>query len=116
MSTAERYLLLSHKMQAGVKWDQETDPRKATVHLNPGLTDHFKHERTGINGARVETAALVKLMIEKGVFTEDEWWRTACEVMQGEVDKYETILAQRLGFKVTLDSPFIDPLSGSRRV
>jgi hypothetical protein len=122
MSNAERYTLLLHKMQAGVRFDQETDPERAVnlrndgIHLTPELSRHLKHERTGINAGRVDIGALTKLLIERGVFTEEEWWKAACEMMQAEVERYEQLLSARLGRPVTLDTPFIDPVTGRRRV
>ncbi len=113
----ERYTLLSHKMQGGVKYDQETDPRYPFLQtVSQDVRDMFKHERVGINGSRVQIGAITRLLIEKGVFTEDEYWATACEVMQEEIARYEKTLSLRLGFAVTLDTPFIDPLKGTPRV
>lgn len=117
MANYERYTLLSHKMQAGVKADQATDPRFPFLEtVSQDVRDMFKHERVGINGARVEIGALTALLIEKGVFTEAEWWVKACLMMQGEVQKYESLLSERFGQAVTLDTPFVNPVTGAKRV
>ena len=117
MSNGERYTLLSHKMQAGVGFDQATDPN--LLHLaefGPVLNRHLKHERVGINSTKVEIAAVARLLIDKGVFTEAEYWKAACDMMQAEVERYEALLTERFGRPVTLDTPFIDPRKGTRRV
>lgn len=112
----QRFTLLQHKMQAGVKADQESDPRLATLHLREPMARHLKMERVGINSALVETSALIALLVEKGVITEDEWWASACKGMQAEVERYEKLLSERFGQPVVLDTPFIDPVAGTRRV
>jgi hypothetical protein len=117
MSNFERYTLLSHKMQAGVKHDQLTDPRFPFLAVSSqDVRDMFKHERVGINGARVEIGTLTKLLIDKGVFTEAEYFTEACAMMELEIEKYERILSDRLGYAVTLDTPFMDPVTGKPRV
>jgi hypothetical protein len=36
--------------------------------------------------------------------------------MELEIEKYERILSDRLGYAVTLDTPFMDPVTGKPRV
>lgn len=117
MSNGERYTLLQHKMQAGVRFDQATDPQLLAEQTLPAhVARHLKMERVGINSARIEIGALTKLLIAKGVFTDDEWWAEACAMMQAEIDRYERLLTERLGQPVSLDTPYIDPVAGTKRV
>jgi hypothetical protein len=88
----QEYMALAHAMQTGVKmllqYDQDiADP---------------KHVRVGINSAMVNDAALARLLMEKGVFTEIEYHRAVRDAMRREVQDYEADLSQRLGRKVTL--------------
>jgi len=102
-------------MQAGVMHDQATDP-KFNVAMPEPVQRHFKHERTGINTALVEISAVAKLLIDKGVFTEQEYWQKLCEHMEHEVKRYEKLLTERLGMVVKLDSIYSDPVTGKKIV
>jgi len=72
-----------HAMQSGVAYEMNKDLK---------ITDP-KHLRVGINSAMVNDAALVRLLIKKGLFTleeyEEELRLEACR----EVDRYETRLS-----------------------
>lgn len=118
MSNRERFTSLQHKMQAGVMYDQKTSPTLGPLleASHPEVARHFKMERVGINSALVECGAIVRLLIDKGVFTENEWWTAACKAMEAEIRTYEDRLTARLGQPVTLDTPYIDPVSGKPRV
>ena len=88
-----RYMAAAHAMQSGVAmWmnydSKETDPK--------GL-------RVGINSAMVEHGALVKLLIEKGVFTNEEFMLSLIEMMEREVEGYRQRIEQRLGGKMKID-------------
>lgn len=115
-ANGQRFTLLQHKMQAGVKTDQESDPRLRAGRFDGDFARHLKMERVGINTALVETSALVALLVEKGLISEAEWWTSACKGMQAEVERYEKLLTERFGQPVVLDTPFIDPVAGTRRV
>lgn len=75
-----RYENAAHAMQSGVAMemgdldDKSTDP---------------KHLRVGVNSAMVETATLVKLLIDKGVFTVDEHLIELTEQMEAEAKRYQ---------------------------
>ena len=78
----DRYFNAAHAMQSGVAaWrnidDSETNP---------------KHLRVGVNSAMVNNLAVATLLIEKGVFTEEEYEHALAIAMEKEVEGYETRL------------------------
>ncbi len=81
-----------HAIQTGVALD----------HANGGTDGSPKHLRVGINLTKCDHAALVRLLIAKGVFTEREYLDTITDEANAEVGRYETALAAMLGKKVTL--------------
>jgi hypothetical protein len=87
-----RIIALSHAVQSGVKFDHETG----------GDGGDAKHLRTGVNIALSETAALGKLMVDKGLITADEYADAIIATLEREVASYEAMLSKRLGTKVTL--------------
>lgn len=95
-SIPERYVAAAHAMQTGVALDMESDPSGTKGATTP------KHLRVGINSAMSDMSGLAKLLIEKGIITEDEYTEAITEAMEREKDRYETILSERYGRKVTL--------------
>ena len=86
---------LSHAMQSGVAMMMEKEPNGET---NP------KHLRVGVNAAMIEHGALVKVLIDKGLITEEEYWEAAVANMKAEVASYEAKLTALFGggTKITL--------------
>lgn len=82
----DRYLAAAHAVQSGVA---------AEMALNPKPTEP-KHLRVGVNSALVSNVALARLLIEKGVFTLDEYEAAQAAEMEAEQARYE----QRLGVKL----------------
>lgn len=82
---SKRYIAAVHAMQTGVALKIQRDPTEASP----------KHLRVGINSAMVETSALAKLLIEKGVITLDDWLKAVAVGMENEVKLY----ADELGVK-----------------
>jgi hypothetical protein len=82
-----QYIALSHAMQSGVAWVMAKDPSDTTP----------KHLRIGVNQAMVEHGALVKLLIEKGVFTEVEYYTALNEMMEREIKMYQQRLQEWYG-------------------
>lgn len=89
---AEKYAALSHAMQSGVKYDQESNPGK----------ENKKHLRTGINACFVEHHALAQLLIGKGIITAAEYEEALIMSMEAEVKRYEKLLTERYGSNITL--------------
>jgi hypothetical protein len=84
-SDRQRYLDACHGMQTGVKWEMEND-------LLRGVEPHAttpKHLRVGVNSALVSHGALVKLLVEKGILTMDEYVTSQADAMEAEVALYE---------------------------
>lgn len=92
MSKEERYHQLCHAMQSGVA--AEMGFRLETVEP--------KHLRVGVNTAKCEVAGLARLLMEKGLITEDEYWDAIIQVMEEEVARYEAALSLLMGTRVTL--------------
>ena len=84
-SEEKRYLAACHAMQSGVMYEMGHP-------LVPGLDDSAtspKQLRVGVNFALVSNGALVALLIQKGIFTEDEYIKTQADAMETEVRLYE---------------------------
>jgi len=76
-----RYQRASHGMQSGVAWEMGQGDRAAATEP--------KHLRVGINSALVNDAALVQLLIRKGIITMDEYASAVADEMEIEVKRYE---------------------------
>jgi hypothetical protein len=73
-SDKRRYNKALHAVQSGVK-----------VLLDKGADFASpKHLRVGLNSAFVNDAAMARLLISKGVFTEDEYVRAIADEMERE--------------------------------
>jgi len=96
----KRYGAALHGMQSGVKFllENELD--------NQGLPEPLlrvlKHLRVGINSALSDSVALAKLLMDKGLFTEAEYFKTQADFMVQEKERYEQQISQLLGKTVTL--------------
>lgn len=88
----QRYLRAAHAMQSGVAMNMNYEPSE---------TDP-KHMRVGVNSAMIEHAALVDVLVEKGLITHEEFFKSLADKMELEVRRYEATLEKRLGRKVTL--------------
>lgn len=86
------YLDALHAVQTGVAYTLERDNRLAEP----------KHVRTGIDSAMINDAALVRLLVKKGLITEEEYAEEVRLETCREVDRYEDRLEQIYGAKVTL--------------
>ena len=91
---AERYMNAAHAMQSGVAMEMNSNPEPTQP----------KHLRVGVNVALCDHTALVRLLVEKGVITEDEYREAAADEMEREVGRYEALLTETLGgaTKITL--------------
>jgi hypothetical protein len=74
----EKYQALLHAMQTGVAYDLESNTSSGSP----------KHLRVGINAAMSDHGALVKLLIDKGLITESEYYDYLIEFMEREVESY----------------------------
>lgn len=94
MNDADRYYRACHAMQTGVAQEM-AQPERMTA-TEP------KHLRVGVNSAMVSQAALVRLLIAKGILTEEEYTKENADEMEREVERYEERLSQLLQVKVKL--------------
>lgn len=88
----EAYLALAHAIQSGVAHSLQHGSKEASP----------KHLRTGLNLAMVDIGALISLLVEKGVFTLDEFAEKQQELLEVEKGKYEKQLSAILGSQVRL--------------
>jgi hypothetical protein len=79
-------------MQSGVAMELGIDPSSGTP----------KHLRVGVNTALCDHGALVKLLVSKGIITEEEYFSEAANMMESEVKTYEQRLTRLIGTTVTL--------------
>lgn len=88
----QRYLAAAHAMQSGVAAKMHVDPSETTP----------KHLRVGVNSAMSEHAALAKLLMDKGIITEDEYVQAQADQMEREKALYERFLSDHYGRPITL--------------
>lgn len=88
----DRYLRAMHAVQSGVKQKAEYARSETT----PASL------RVGVNASMVETAALQKLLIDKGIITWDEWYEYLANQAEHEKALYEAELSEHYGGKITL--------------
>jgi hypothetical protein len=91
----DRYMAAAHAMQTGVAHEINLDPDSA--YITP------KFLRVGVNSALVDSSAIAGLLMEKGIFTQDEYEEALAIAMERERDRYQAIISRLLGDKkVTL--------------
>lgn len=88
----DRYMAGAHAMQSGVAQLLEIDPQLA----------EDKHVRVGITSTQVSDAAVARLLIAKGIFTEDEYHAALAAEMDAEVERLEATLSAHFGVQVVL--------------
>ncbi len=76
MTDQDRYLAAAHAMQTGVALEMQQ-------HSQP---TEPKHLRVGINVAMCDHAALVRLLIDKGVISDAEYMKALADEMEREVE------------------------------
>ena len=87
-----RNTALRHAMQSAIRFKMENGDTRET---DP------KHLRTGLNANMCGVGALAKLLIEKGIFTNAEYFRAENEMLEQDIRLYEQQVEQLLGVKVT---------------
>lgn len=86
------YHQLAHAMQSGVAAEMTHHPQPTEP----------KHLRTGINSSLVNSSALGKLLIDKGLITELEYVQAMRDGMAEEVQRYEQRLTEHYGRPIHL--------------
>ena len=93
MTDVERYLQATHAMQSGVAAEM------TGIHADACSP---KHLLVGVNSALVNDAALVALLVSKGIITYEEYVKAVADEMEREVIRYEERLSAERGMRVTL--------------
>jgi hypothetical protein len=89
---SDRYQAALHAIQSGVNiLIQEQPSQRVTGECSP------KHLRVGVNSALLDSAALAKLLMDKGVFSEEEYFTYLAEFAELEVKDYEKRLTDMMG-------------------
>jgi len=93
-----RYETLLHAMQSGVAMMEQlaATGQARAAELEP------KHLRVGVNSAMIETSSLGRLLVEKGVFTWDEYWASIIVTLEAEVASYEEKITGIVGRTIKL--------------
>jgi len=89
---AMEYARLGHAIQSGVAFEQEHGSTDGTP----------KHLRVGVNTSKCDQAALARLLISKGVITNDEHMQSVIDELKAEVARYEERIEKNHGIKITL--------------
>ncbi len=92
MTDDERYKNACHAMQSGVAMMMNYD----STETEP------KHLRVGVNAAMVEFSALVRLLIDKGVMTLEEFEKYLADDMEEEARRYERRIKNESGVSIKL--------------
>ena len=75
----ERYEAAVHAMQTGVGVKMASNTKETQP----------KHLRVGVNAAMCDHTALVQLLIERGVFSKEEYLTAIADEMEAEVERYQ---------------------------
>jgi hypothetical protein len=84
----ERYERAAHRVQTALAFMPDHDNMKP------------KHLRTGIDMSKSDMAGLATLLVEKGVFTKEEYIEAVTTSAEAEADAYEHELSVRTGINV----------------
>lgn len=101
----ERYAAALHAVQSGIKWTMDLDALDRAAGRKPAYEEDAtspKHLRVGIDSLKAEQGGLVRLLVDRGVFTMEEYVAAMVEAMETEQKLHEDILSKRLGRKVHL--------------
>lgn len=89
---------LLHAIQSGVAQEADLDHREGRKEGSSSP----KHLRVGINSVFCSHAALAKLLIDKGIITDEEYQQSILGFLRLEKEAYETRLSARLGAEIKL--------------
>lgn len=86
----QQYFELAHAIQSGVMHEIEFDDAS----VQP------KHLRVGVNMSMCAHAALVRLLISKGLITETEYFTYLVRELRDEINRYRQRIADHHGVSV----------------
>lgn len=85
----ERYEAALHAMQSGVAFEMSCPDRSSATEP--------KYLRVGVNSALGAHSALTRLLIEKGLFTQEEYFKVLADAMEDEAAQYQERANERFG-------------------
>jgi len=88
-----KYMLHSRRVQSGIKWLMEL---AACGKADYGAAEP-KHLRVGVDITKADQGSLARLLIAKGVITEDEYLNALADGMEMEANAFEKELQEQLG-------------------
>lgn len=86
----QRYMAAMHAVQSAVALDITVSGD------NQAGADH-KHLRTGINACLVDSSAVAQLLLAKGVFSEEEYFKALADAAELEVQRLTARMRKRTG-------------------
>jgi hypothetical protein len=89
MDNKQRYEAALHAMQTGVKLELGREGVARNPDRTIDVLHYVKHLRTGNNARAVDHAALIRLLIAKGLFTLEEYEKEIADEMEREKQRYE---------------------------
>lgn len=89
---AARNTALRHAIQTGAMYEAEQNP----------IVMEYKHNRVAIDAQQAEYAALIMLLVNKGVITWEEYYEVSIAALTAEVVRYEQRLTRMFGAKIKL--------------
>lgn len=88
----QRYQAAAHAMQSGVAFKMGHDPNETNA----------KHLRVGVNSALRDSSTLARLLMAKGLITEEEYVAAQADGMEEEAELYRRWLSDHTGVNITL--------------
>lgn len=92
MTDKERYEAAAHAVQSGIAMLMNRDAKFTTP----------KHLRVGIDTTKADHGGLAALLIEKGIFTSEEYTKAMADAMEREKTEWEIRLSEMFGAKIVL--------------
>lgn len=96
----ERYKQAAGAMRLGVEALSRSVPGQSAITSHADVDS--KGLRVGVNSNMVECQAILKILMAKGIVTEEEYLTALAESMEAEVHRYDEVLSQRRGYRVNL--------------
>jgi len=84
----ERYMAAMHRVQTAIAFRPDKKNQEP------------KHLRTGIDMSKADMGGLATLLIEKGVFTTEEYLTAIADSAEREADNYEDELSTVFGINI----------------
>ncbi len=90
MTDTDRYMKAAKKVQTAIEFSKDK------------IDQEPKHLRVGIDMSKSDMAGLARLLIEKGVFTEEEYVKAIADQAEIEASDRQKEISEEYGREVTL--------------